>query len=205
MIANRNNFVNFAESANPNNDVCTNQQLQCLKEYFKNEIDSKRTFNRIHTLQDLRNILIKRDCDHNLLSGILNQMGIEIGNPSDRVQPQRQPVQNGDGEIRQRLVNFPDVPAFPHVPADPIERIDQLISLEIGQKWKNLARVLSIPEGQIDQLNNLPIDEATRRVLRYHRECERMWKTSLIKGLQKARRGDLSHQVQIILEYYNLL
>uniref|UniRef100_A0A6P7FJL9 Uncharacterized protein LOC114331028 n=1 Tax=Diabrotica virgifera virgifera TaxID=50390 RepID=A0A6P7FJL9_DIAVI len=199
MIANRNNFANFAESIN--NDFCTIRQLDFLKQCFKDDIDSNRTFSRIHTLQELRNILIKRDCDLQLLAHKLNQ--IRPDRPSNIVQPEQVPVQNG--YIRREPVNVPDIPAFPSVPTDPIERIDQLISLEIGHKWKDLARALLIPEGQIDELNRIPIDEATRRVLRYHRNREPMWKTSLVRGLQIARRGDLSLQVQTILERSNLI
>ncbi|XP_056646216.1 uncharacterized protein LOC130451298 [Diorhabda sublineata] len=143
------------------------QELENLKQYFEKVIDSRRIFEKIQSLDDLIRILYKRDCD---LQELSNQLKIINDNKTvckesvsvnissqQRIFPQLvlqscrinpQPVL-----LEQRI---DDRTILPNVPQDPIERIDQLIADEIGQKWKDLARNLKIPEDSIRNSKNVP-------------------------------------------------
>lgn len=97
-------------------------------------------------------------------------------------------------------------PPLPNV----VDRINNVIQSEIGGKWRELARALSIPEGMIDELeenNTRSIREYTREILLYHKEnCGtnfELWRSVLQRALVQARRTDLSERIDRILQLHH--
>lgn len=86
---------------------------------------------------------------------------------------------------------------------DKKSKIYEIVSLEIGKSWRDLARNLSIREGEIDILNHkYPADLKTKvyTILDIFstREPEQ-WSTKLAQALSKARRVDLQNKVLDIM------
>ncbi|KAJ8934759.1 hypothetical protein NQ314_013204 [Rhamnusium bicolor] len=191
------------------NVFCPDHKLSLIKEHFSENIDSPRRFDRINNIAKLLRILEKRDClsteeisplkyiarelqDNNIIALI---EAYESYDKSPQV-----PISN-ERNVKNRVI--------PQIEVDPIERVYRLICSEIGQKWKDLARALSVPEGQIDDLEHryLRISDMTREVLLFHREAsdERYWKVKLCNGLTVARRNDLRLQIQDLFARHGLM
>lgn len=92
---------------------------------------------------------------------------------------------------------------------DPIERVYDVISTELGHRWKEFARQLELPEGSIDNLESAHhrrIPPIVREILINHRarSDQRFWKMKLFDALDNCRRKDLSLKVKEIMASHDL-
>lgn len=86
-----------------------------------------------------------------------------------------------------------------------MRKIYKLISEEIGAKWKDFARALTIREGSIDELMTRyeRVSERVNEILLYHETtcCDkRLWKSKLLEALLEVRRNDLRKEIQLIFD-----
>ncbi|XP_049942262.1 fas-associated death domain protein [Schistocerca serialis cubense] len=85
-------------------------------------------------------------------------------------------------------------------------RVLELVSEEIGRKWKDLARQLGLREGKMNEIEARYPNNLKERVY----ACLAMFQENnpdgmekkLLKALEKARRKDLRDQVEAILRPY---
>nr|CAH7740955.1 unnamed protein product [Callosobruchus chinensis] len=186
---------------------CSLPKLRRIKETYKDQIDSERQFERIATVEDLLKTLEKRDCISDdvfkHICTVLNRIdiikAIETGRISERdtIRVPAQEASNGTSQV------------LPEVPADPDCHVFEVISSQIGKKWKDFARALHIGEGHIDELQATYRErtyEIVMEILKYHKKSsdERHWKILLYSALEKARRGDLSNCVKELYARYGL-
>ncbi|XP_018577478.1 fas-associated death domain protein [Anoplophora glabripennis] len=201
---------------------CRDNELNILKQHFRNEIFSDRRYDRIHNLMNLIKILEKRDVispnDISSLGYIANVLQnndiielINHFNVPTQAEPVRQNVAAPVEPMNQNVGPANNIGrVLPVIDTDPTGRVYDLICREIGQKWKDFARALKIGEGYIDQLeyqHRSNIEEITRQVIIYHRQiCDPpYWKYKLTQALDEARRKDLSMKVQEIFAMYSSL
>ncbi|XP_050309656.1 uncharacterized protein LOC126745718 [Anthonomus grandis grandis] len=187
---------------------CALKSLQFLKTTFKEDINSQRVFERIQDISYLFRILEKRDCIGPNHKKNLSIMIREIG-PEDeyinriwygREVPNLSVFNSGAANRTQ------ENRVIPPVIRDVTDRVNQLIKMQIGIKWKELARGLGISEGIIEQLENkhrYDLSEAIHEVLRNHQETcynnEERWRVDLQRALDRARRRDLIEEMDEIL------
>lgn len=95
---------------------------------------------------------------------------------------------------------------MPPVPKSVIQKVNTLIRTEIGSKWKEFARALSVQEGLIDKLESQyrgNIYDMVQEVLKYEEEKYLpnmdLWQSRLKNALEEARRKDLSKKIDDIM------
>ncbi|CAG9862980.1 unnamed protein product [Phyllotreta striolata] len=166
------------------NHLLSRGRLMELKEHFREIIDSKRVFEKITSLADLKAVLRKRNCISEL-ERVLNE------NQS-----------NNNESFRNINPAYNNQRVLPEVPDDPVEQVDSVIAREIGLKWKLLARKLKISEGEIDAFDNRHpgrLEESVREILKHYREIHQSdWKIGFCNALTESRRRDLCYQIQDI-------
>jgi len=185
--------------------VCNREHVRQLKFHFRDDINSQRSFESISSLPKLLKILEKRDVitydQQENFEYILNIVlpNSSIGNNNNN---------NGFEGIGNRS-NVPRMgQVLPQVYVDPVDRIHELIRSDMGHKWKELARALTIGEGKIDSLEDRyrgNIAEMVNEVLQWHKDnCGahfELWRSRLQEALERARRRDLSLEINRILTF----
>ncbi|VEN61922.1 unnamed protein product [Callosobruchus maculatus] len=187
---------------------CSLPKLRRIKETYKDQIDSERQFERIANVEDLLKTLEKRDCISNdVFEHICNELNrtdiistIETGRISERDTVYYVPSSEASNGRHKVL---------PEVPRDADVHAFEVISCQIGKKWKDFARALGIGEGHIDELQATYRDrtyEIVIEILKYHKNSsdERYWKIFLYSALEKARRRDLSRSIKELYARHGL-
>lgn len=93
-------------------------------------------------------------------------------------------------------------------PPNMYDRISNVISRDIGYRWKDFARGLKIREAEIDNLESKyrDISDRMREVLiDFTHSCpEHYYRTRIVEALHEARRRDLARAVADIIDHNNL-
>ncbi|XP_076269342.1 fas-associated death domain protein [Rhynchophorus ferrugineus] len=175
----------------------TRSQLEMLKNHFRLKINSRRTLSRIDTARGLFRLLEKRDllCPENETT--LNEIRCLVKPNNFKTQETIQhPIDNRLHSTR----------VLPSVPRSLIEKVNTVIRSEIGAKWKEFARALSITEGYIDRLESQHrgnISDMVQEILTFEHERDfpnmDLWQIRLKHALEEARRKDLSRRIDNIL------
>ncbi|RZC33371.1 uncharacterized protein BDFB_010838 [Asbolus verrucosus] len=187
---------------------CSDVELKNVKFIFESEINSKRRFDAIRSLTDLLRVLEKRDSLNPDKVGPLRVIAKEFQKSSvlhllDCYNGGHSTNTSYNNNDTRYVYNREEFPVLPKIPADPKMRAYRLIATNIGQKWKDFARVLKIPEGHIDDLGSAYNNTAERvyEILRYHEQNDRLlWRSNLLSALSDARRKDLRDEVQRIFD-----
>ncbi|XP_030747903.1 uncharacterized protein LOC115876310 isoform X2 [Sitophilus oryzae] len=192
--------VQYMDICNELVSSATNTSLNLLKHNFRDVINSNRRFCKIENIHSLFKVLEKR--------GILCvENGSILKHIIDLIAPNNQRIQT---ILNSNSRNTGVTRVIPPVSDDYIEQIHDLIRLEMGDKWKELARALKISEGIIDNLDsqhrgNIP--EMVKEILENHlqrlKNNPHMWRSKLQQALVSARRTDLAERVDSILANSN--
>ncbi|XP_071052837.1 FAS-associated death domain protein [Onthophagus taurus] len=166
-----------------------------IKFKYKDIIASNRQLAACKNITDFLYILEKRDELNEENYVILEDLYILLRDVNES-----HPQQKGNLETRIS----PEVRVLPVVPNGLYKRLEQVISLKIGHKWKDFARGLGILEGQIDELEDRHknISDRIRDVLEFHEHCcpKQFLYSSIYNALCLARRKDLALDVQLIID-----
>lgn len=178
----------------------TTDDIEELKIYFENDIGSKRRIESIKTLEDLLDVLERRDVvseeniqvfkdigealnDENIIRQISEYPSLESSDndlenvyASARVRDSLIPIVPVPRNVQENILpnNNPiDVRKFS---GPNRERIYKLIASEIGRKWREFGRGIGIREGEMDEVEStFPRDFKSRvmRMLTIFEEDER--------------------------------
>ncbi|XP_066147405.1 fas-associated death domain protein [Euwallacea fornicatus] len=192
---------------------CPRERLESLKVYFKEDINSERTFERIISLNILWKTLEKRDVLNSRQEQVLQVIIDKVASQYERENIMR--ILNhtewetlghrGNIQANSRII--------PPIPNTLVERINEEVKNNIGVKWKELARGLNVPEGKIDELEfryKFAVEGMymmIHSVLQSHLERSgsnfEHWRVGLQQALRKARRTDLSENIDEILRFHS--
>ncbi|XP_041976676.1 uncharacterized protein LOC121731344 [Aricia agestis] len=189
--------------------------LKVLKDFYSEDIDSKRRYEQIDTLGKLLRVLEIRD--------VLSE---------DNVAPLKEICRRlSDNELlflineyensyKQKLYTSHNAvqsqPAFEKEPAEKpvrhlheslsprkLKRLEDTLVQEIGTFWRDLARNLKIRECDIDNIdsNYTSSEEKAREVLELYKTIwdPQKWFYVLCNALEKSRRKDLCKSLQKII------
>ncbi|KAJ3654709.1 hypothetical protein Zmor_013880 [Zophobas morio] len=185
---------------------CADDKVAEIKDVYVDIINSKRRLHAIKSIKDLLKILQKRDhINPEKIGALIGLAECFDGIPFETFTAANtvNNNQNVNGNIIYVTQPSPNL-VLPRLPPDLRERVYQVIASDIGKKWTDFARALHVPEGYIDELYYAQRNCHNRvyEILRYHQErCDpRLWRSSLLDALTKARRNDLMQRVQTIFD-----
>ncbi|KAF2903816.1 hypothetical protein ILUMI_02368 [Ignelater luminosus] len=190
--------------------MCSGENFIVLKQQFRDDINSARRLDNIRNVQDLIQVLEKRNVvsQHNinvfikiatttqqpgLLLWINTQIDLSKRDTSSQTAPNSN--YNNAGDNNQPVLNLQH--------RSRRNQIFDCIVEQIGYKWKDLARNLDIVEGRIDELEERykTIAERTRQILLYHETLyPETWLPLLLEALNRSRRNDL--RLIIVQRFY---
>ncbi|XP_051174367.1 uncharacterized protein LOC127290038 [Leptopilina boulardi] len=200
------------------------ESLKKLKFHFVNQINSKRTFERINKFDQLFNVLKKRNIiDHNKIESFnfaldaiqkkelsreencnLEKEFLNLFITNSYVTANTSTFIEHDLEITKNIA----ILSQQNCESDLCKKrnFQQKVMLEIsdriGIKWRNLARYLGITEMIIDQteIKYSDLKEKAYQILRMSQEqlTFENWRRKLIYALDKVRRRDLCDWIEDI-------
>ncbi|XP_066261650.1 uncharacterized protein [Euwallacea similis] len=194
---------------------CSGERLESLKAHFKEEINSERSFEYIISLHILWKTLEKRDILNSRQEQALQIIIDKVASQYERENIMRILNNTTEWEGLGHSSNIPtNSRVIPSVPDILVESINDEVKRNIGAKWKELARGLNIPEGTIDDLEcrykfaAQGMEMMIHRVLQSHLERSgsnfEYWRAGLQQALRKARRTDLSENIDDILKFHTV-
>ncbi|KAL1491341.1 hypothetical protein ABEB36_011950 [Hypothenemus hampei] len=175
-------------------------KLHELKLAFKHDINSQRCFERINSLSSLITTLEKRDV---LGPTHMNNLMIIVDKYAATRDISIENILHSNNSFNR--VNDTVLPNTSF--ASHKERIHEKIIDEIGYSWRQLAEALGLSESRIDMLEfqyryRDPC-RMIREILEWHSARHstnfNRWRSQLQRALIKARRTDLSEEVDDIL------
>ncbi|XP_032511099.2 fas-associated death domain protein-like [Danaus plexippus] len=192
--------------------------LDKLKQYYKDDIDSDRRFEKIFTMSQLLRVLEIRDVlsEDNVAplkeiarrlnnNELLKRINCYETNHVEREYINYYSMDNTDNTSKNDIKEVYNY-AHPYANISIIKknRINNQIVEGIGSFWRALGRNLKIPEGKIDDidLNHQYVADKVLEILDiyYNQKADpQRWFFDLCNALEKARRKDISKSLQNIM------
>ncbi|VVD03881.1 fas-associated death domain protein [Leptidea sinapis] len=187
--------------------------LTVLKEFYKDDIDSPRRYEKIKTIRELLHLLeiryvlseanltpLKEICyrasDNHLLQRVLDYEQLSASKGKDN---------NCYYDLKndQTYQTTTTGHHYGNISDHKKNRINQIIIEEIGSYWRNLARNLRVQEQIIDEIESKykAISEKASKLLEFYetRADPQRGFYVLCNALEKSRRKDISKSIQEVM------